>query len=158
MELQIILSQISFTSRIAVIVVAANNIIRTTDTRTTGKIVFQRFATGHSWKDWATMTKISSLCAFCGSKTGDDPAHTEAARRLGAIMAERGVRLIYGGGRIGLMGVVAEAVHQDGGTGGVAVLFGGKKRHQVSQFLGASQSAHGDCIGMSLEQVLYIRP
>ncbi|PPR70829.1 MAG: LOG family protein YvdD [Alphaproteobacteria bacterium MarineAlpha3_Bin4] len=115
MERKIISSQFSFTSRIAVIVVAADNIIRTTNTRTTGKIVFQRFATGHSWKDWTTMTKISSLCAFCGSKTGDDPAHTEAARRLGAIMAERGVRLIYGGGRIGLMGVVAEAVHQGGG-------------------------------------------
>ena len=61
------------------------------------------------------MTKISSLCAFCGSKVGDDPAHKEAARRLGRIMAERGVRLVYGGGRIGLMGVVAEAVHQGGG-------------------------------------------
>ena len=61
------------------------------------------------------MTKISSLCAFCGSKVGDDPAHKEAAWRLGRIMAERGVRLVYGGGRIGLMGVVAEAVHQGGG-------------------------------------------
>ena len=56
------------------------------------------------------MTKISSLCVFCGSKTGDDPAHEAAARRLGELMTERGITLVFGGGRIGLMGVVADAV------------------------------------------------
>ena len=56
------------------------------------------------------MTTVSSLCVFCGSKTGDDPAHELAARRLGEIMAERNVTLVFGGGRIGLMGVVARAV------------------------------------------------
>ena len=50
------------------------------------------------------MTKITSLCVFCGSKNGDDPAHKAAAERLGELMAERGVRLVYGGGSIGLMG------------------------------------------------------
>ena len=61
------------------------------------------------------MTKISSLCVFCGSKTGDDPAHEAAARRLGELMVERGVKLVFGGGRIGLMGVVAGAVLDGGG-------------------------------------------
>ena len=61
------------------------------------------------------MTRISSLCVFCGSKTGDDPAFEAAARRLGELMVERGVRLVFGGGRIGLMGVVADAVLGGGG-------------------------------------------
>ena len=61
------------------------------------------------------MTTIRSLCVFCGSKQGVDPAFREAGRRLGRIMAERGVRLIYGGGGIGLMGVVAETVLAGGG-------------------------------------------
>ena len=61
------------------------------------------------------MTKISSLCVFCGSKTGEGPAFEPAARRLGEQMAERGIRLVYGGGRIGLMGVVADAVLAGGG-------------------------------------------
>ena len=61
------------------------------------------------------MTKISSLCVFCGSKTGQDPAHGAAAQRLGELMAARGVTLVYGGGRIGLMGIVADAVLAGGG-------------------------------------------
>ncbi|MDD9877159.1 MAG: TIGR00730 family Rossman fold protein, partial [Magnetovibrio sp.] len=61
------------------------------------------------------MAEIKSLCVFCGSKVGDDPAHEKLARRLGEMMAERGVDLVYGGGRIGLMGVVADAVFQGGG-------------------------------------------
>ncbi len=61
------------------------------------------------------MTKISSLCVFCGSKKGADPAHEAAARRLGEQMAERGIRLVYGGGGIGLMGVLSDAVLKGGG-------------------------------------------
>ncbi len=61
------------------------------------------------------MTEISSLCVFCGSKTGADPAFEDAARRLGQLMVERDVRLVFGGGRIGLMGVLADAVLGGGG-------------------------------------------
>lgn len=61
------------------------------------------------------MAEIASLCIFCGSKMGNNPAYDRAARALGKAMAERGVRLIYGGGRIGLMGAVAEAVAAGGG-------------------------------------------
>ncbi|MFZ1414920.1 MAG: TIGR00730 family Rossman fold protein [Defluviicoccus sp.] len=62
-----------------------------------------------------TITKTRSLCVFCGSREGSDPAYREAAIRLGILMARRGVRLIYGGGSIGLMGVVADAVLAEGG-------------------------------------------
>jgi uncharacterized protein (TIGR00730 family) len=50
-----------------------------------------------------------SLCVYCGSRSGSDPAHLEAAERLGNAIGRRGWRLIYGGGRVGLMGAVADA-------------------------------------------------
>lgn len=61
------------------------------------------------------MTEVRSLCVFCGSREGIDPAYHAAALRLGQLMGERGVRLVYGGGSIGLMGVVADAVIAAGG-------------------------------------------
>ena len=61
------------------------------------------------------MTGIASLCVFCGSRLGTDPRHADQAARLGTLLAERGIRLIYGGGGIGLMGILAEAVLQAGG-------------------------------------------
>jgi uncharacterized protein (TIGR00730 family) len=59
--------------------------------------------------------RIGSVCVFCGSKTGNDPAFARAADRLGQLLAEAGVRLVYGGGRIGLMGVLAQAALRSGG-------------------------------------------
>jgi uncharacterized protein (TIGR00730 family) len=61
------------------------------------------------------MTEIRSLCVLCGSREGTDPAYRRSAIRLGQLMAERGVRLVYGGGSIGLMGVIADAVIEAGG-------------------------------------------
>ena len=61
------------------------------------------------------MTNISSLCVFCGSRTGHDPAHEVIARQLGEALALRQIRLVYGGGRIGLMGIVSAAVFEGGG-------------------------------------------
>jgi uncharacterized protein (TIGR00730 family) len=61
------------------------------------------------------MKNINSLCVFCGSRFGNDPAYEQTARELGAVMADKGIRLIYGGGGIGLMGVVANAVMENGG-------------------------------------------
>ena len=58
---------------------------------------------------------IRSLCLFCGSRSGSDPAHTTTARNLGAWVARAGVRLIYGGGSIGLMGETARAALAGGG-------------------------------------------
>ncbi|NQU57431.1 MAG: TIGR00730 family Rossman fold protein [Rhodospirillales bacterium] len=61
------------------------------------------------------MTKISTLCVFCGSRAGVDPAHETAARHLGHAIADRGIALVYGGGDIGLMSIVARAVLENGG-------------------------------------------
>ncbi|HUL07855.1 MAG TPA: TIGR00730 family Rossman fold protein [Candidatus Acidoferrum sp.] len=61
------------------------------------------------------MTAIASVCVYCGSSRGANPRHAEAARELGAQLAGHGMRLVYGGGRIGLMGVVADAVLAVGG-------------------------------------------
>jgi uncharacterized protein (TIGR00730 family) len=52
---------------------------------------------------------IKSLCVFCGSSPGFDPVHGEAARALGGALGQAGIDLIYGGGRVGLMGIVADA-------------------------------------------------
>src|SRR6185295_785802 len=61
------------------------------------------------------MASIASVCVYCGSSLGVNPRHAEAARQLGAELAGRGIRLVYGGGRIGLMGQVADAVLAGGG-------------------------------------------
>ena len=52
---------------------------------------------------------MRSVCVFCGSRTGTEPAYDEAARALGRALAAEGITLVYGGGRVGLMGVVADA-------------------------------------------------
>jgi len=61
------------------------------------------------------MAEINSICVYCGSGSGRNPAHVRAARVLGRDMAERGIRLVYGGGALGLMGVVARTVLEHGG-------------------------------------------
>jgi len=61
------------------------------------------------------MSIPSAIAVFCGSKPGHDPRHREAAVALGRGMAERQIRLVYGGGRVGLMGAVADAVQEGGG-------------------------------------------
>jgi len=61
------------------------------------------------------MSKINALCVYCGSSPGTDPAYVEAARAFGKILAENDVRLIYGGGSVGLMGTLAHAVLDHGG-------------------------------------------
>ena len=58
---------------------------------------------------------MKNLCVFCGSQFGNRPEYEVAARLLGLELAGRGIRLIYGGGRVGLMGVVADAVMAAGG-------------------------------------------
>lgn len=58
---------------------------------------------------------MKRLAVYCGSSMGTDPAFAETARMLGRAMAARGIGLVYGGGRLGLMGVVADAVMEAGG-------------------------------------------
>jgi uncharacterized protein (TIGR00730 family) len=58
---------------------------------------------------------MASVCVFCGSSTPDDPRYADAARQLGATLAHRGIELVYGGGSVGLMGVLADAALDTGG-------------------------------------------
>jgi uncharacterized protein (TIGR00730 family) len=61
------------------------------------------------------MPAIRSICVFCGASTGRDPGYAAAAARTGETLARRGIRVIYGGGRLGLMGTVADAALAAGG-------------------------------------------
>jgi uncharacterized protein (TIGR00730 family) len=58
---------------------------------------------------------ISSMAVFCGSKTGNDRLFIQHARQLGYLLADKNIRLIYGGGRKGLMGIVADATLEKNG-------------------------------------------
>jgi len=62
------------------------------------------------------MTAIHSLAVFCGSRVGINPAYAEAGRLLGRGLGKAGIRLVFGGGKIGIMGVVSDAVLETGGT------------------------------------------
>jgi len=62
------------------------------------------------------MNKIKTVCVYCGSGPGTNPRFVEAAKALGKALAESGIRLVYGGGSIGLMGAVATSVLDHGGT------------------------------------------
>src|SRR5579862_4445491 len=62
------------------------------------------------------MSELRSICVYCGSTTGSDPEFAAAARALGHRMAEAGIRLVYGGGSVGLMGILARTVLNSGGA------------------------------------------
>ena len=62
-----------------------------------------------------TPRTFKRLCVFCGSSHGANPVYAEAAKNLGAEFARRGITLVYGGGNVGLMGVIADAVLAAGG-------------------------------------------
>jgi uncharacterized protein (TIGR00730 family) len=62
------------------------------------------------------MNKIKTVCVYCGSGPGTNPHFMDAATDLGKTLAENGIRLVYGGGSIGLMGAVATAVLDHGGS------------------------------------------
>ena len=59
---------------------------------------------------------MKALCVFCGSSLGFEPVHANFARKLGERLAVRGVRLVFGGGGFGLMGVLADSVLSNGGV------------------------------------------
>ena len=59
--------------------------------------------------------EIKSVCVYCGSAFGNDPAYRQAAHDLGQVLAGAGLRLVYGGGGVGLMGETARAVNDAGG-------------------------------------------
>ena len=61
------------------------------------------------------MTKIKTICVYCGCSDKIKPIYIEAAHEVGAAIAQRGLRLVYGAGRTGLMGAVANSALDHGG-------------------------------------------
>jgi len=59
---------------------------------------------------------VKSVCVYCGSSPGNRPEYAQAARALGKALVENDMSLVYGGGKVGLMGIVADAVLDHGGT------------------------------------------
>ena len=73
-----------------------------------------------------------NVCVFCGSGTGNDPVYSESAAKLGLLLAKASVCLVYGGGKVGLMGVLADAV----------MMGGGKVRGVIPRFLLDKEVGH----------------
>jgi hypothetical protein len=94
-----------------------------------------------------TMTNIHAVAVFCGSRTGNDPAYRTAAETLGRGLAEAGVRLVYGGGRIGLMGIVADA----------ALAAGGSVLGVIPEFLTRREVAHEGVADLAITASMHSR-
>lgn len=78
------------------------------------------------------MSKIRTICVYCGSGPGTDPAFVEAGAAFGAIMAKNGVALVYGGGDLGMMGTVSKAVRDgDGAVTGIIPEFLMQREHAL---------------------------
>ena len=60
--------------------------------------------------------RLGSVCVYCGSSSQVDEIYKDAARELGAVLAKRGITVVYGGGRVGLMGLVADSALAEGGA------------------------------------------
>jgi uncharacterized protein (TIGR00730 family) len=76
------------------------------------------------------MTEIRTVCVYCGSGPGTNPLFMEAATELGRTLAEQNIRLVYGGGSVGLMGAVSKSVLDHGGeVTGVIPQFLVQKEH-----------------------------
>jgi uncharacterized protein (TIGR00730 family) len=68
------------------------------------------------FRNYTRVTNLNSICVYCGSSAGTVPAFRDAACQFGRILAENGIRLVYGGGSVGLMGALADAVLDNGGA------------------------------------------
>ncbi len=90
---------------------------------------------------------MKSVAVFCGSNRGRNPAYAEGAAALGAELASRGMRLVYGGGNVGLMGIVADAALANGGAV-VGV---------IPEALVARELAHAGCTELHVVQSMHER-
>jgi uncharacterized protein (TIGR00730 family) len=93
------------------------------------------------------MPEIRSVAVFCGSRVGASPAYVAAAVALGHSLAKAGIRLIYGGGRIGLMGAIADGALAAGGT-----VIG-----VIPDFLQRFEVAHGGCSELIVTDTMHAR-
>lgn len=76
---------------------------------------------------------MQALCVFCGSRPGADPGYVDMARTVGRVLTERGITIVYGGGRVGLMGAIADA----------ALAANGRVIGVIPQMLMDREVAHG---------------
>lgn len=88
---------------------------------------------------------IKRVCVFCGSKTGNNPAYAKQARNLGKSLASHHIELVYGGGSIGLMNVVADAV----------LSYGGKVHGVIPEHL--MSRAHGNLTALHVTDSMHER-
>jgi uncharacterized protein (TIGR00730 family) len=93
------------------------------------------------------LTKLSSVAVFCGSSLGVNPAWQEAATDLGHGLGERGIRLVYGGGSVGLMGTVANA----------AMARGGDVIGVIPEFLTRREVAHHGVSNLEVTDTMHTR-
>jgi uncharacterized protein (TIGR00730 family) len=93
------------------------------------------------------MPEIRSVAVFCGSRPGVLPEFKAAAAALGEGLARAGVRLVYGGGRVGLMGAVADG----------ALAVGGEVIGVIPDFLQQSEVAHGGCTELIVTDSMHTR-
>ena len=90
---------------------------------------------------------MKSVCVYCGSNPGENPAFVESARHVGRLLAERELTLVYGGGRVGLMGEVADA----------ALAAGGKVIGVIPQFMAVKEVAHMGLTDLQVVQSMHAR-
>ncbi len=93
------------------------------------------------------MSTIRSLCIYCASSSRGPESHKAAARQLGRLLAENGIRLVFGGGRVGLMGIVADA----------ALAAGGEVIGVIPAFLRDLELAHDGCDEMVVTDSMHSR-
>ena len=93
------------------------------------------------------MSAIKSVAVFCGSRVGSDPAYAEAMRVLGGGLAKAGIMVVYGGGRIGLMGILADAT----------VAAGGQVSGVIPDFLQQLEVAHQGLSELTVTDTMHTR-
>jgi uncharacterized protein (TIGR00730 family) len=90
---------------------------------------------------------IRSICVYCGSSPGRDPGFAQAATALGRLLAERRITLVYGGGHVGLMGVVADAT----------MAAGGRVHGVITRALQEKEVAHQDLSRLDITESMHER-
>ena len=90
---------------------------------------------------------MKSVCVYCGSNPGRDPAFVKAARSVGRQLAESGVDIVYGGGQVGLMGEIADA----------ALTAGGRVIGVIPEFLALKEIAHLELTELYVVQSMHAR-
>jgi uncharacterized protein (TIGR00730 family) len=93
------------------------------------------------------MPQTASVAVFCGSRFGSNPAYAAAARATGEGLARAGIKLIYGGGKVGLMGVLADA----------AIAAGGEVSGIIPHFLSAREVMHERVVDLTVTDSMHSR-